>query len=189
MELSSDNLFSFVIRRYKQKENKDSRESNLRFLKRQNSPKKEEKIIKSFEFVKYFHALIINNSNISNILYNSVNPFIKECFDNLEFLSITNNYIRNLDFILHLPNLFFLDLFGNPLEEFNALNNKNLFGYLRLSIELFNEKKVLNIFDLKCGILDIDLKDKNTMRIFNMNNNNISMINNEVIYIIYKIKN
>ena len=189
MELSSDNLFSFVIRRYKQKENKDSRESNLRFLKRQNSPKKEEKIIKSFEFVKYFHALIINNSNISNILYNSVNPFIKECFDNLEFLSITNNYIRNLDFILHLPNLFFLDLFGNPLEEFNALNNKNLFGYLRLSIELFNEKKVLNIFDLKCGILDIDLKDKNTMRIFNMNNNHISMINNEVIYIIDKIKN
>ena len=189
MELSSDNLFSFVIRRYKQKENKDSRESNPRLLKRQNSPKKEEKIIKSFEIVKYFHSLIINNSNISNILYNSVNPFIKECFDNLEFLSITNNYIRNLDFILHLPNLFFLDLFGNPLEEFNALNNKNLFGYLRLSIELFNEKKVLNIFDLKCGILDIDLKDKNTMRIFNMNNNHISMINNEVIYIIDKIKN
>ncbi len=190
MELSSDNLFAFVIRRYKQKENKNSRGQSPRMQMtiKQNSPKKDEKIIKNNKVINYFHALIINNSNISNVLYNSFDPFIKECFNNLEFLSIANNYIRNLDFLQHLPNLFFLDLFGNPLEEINALNNKNIFGYLRLSIESFNEKKILNIFDLKCSILEIYLKDKNTMKLFGTNNHHISMINNEVIYLIDLIK-
>ena len=187
MELSSDNLFAFVLRRYKQKENKNSREQSPKF---QNviKPKKEEKKLKNIEIINYFNGLIINNSNISNVLYNSIDPFINECFNKLEYLSITNNYIRNLDFILHLPNLFFLDLFGNPLDEFAALNIKNSFGYLRLSVESFNEKKILNIFDLKCGILDIDLKDKNTMRSFNINNHHICMINNEINYLIDKIK-
>ena len=187
MELSSDNLFAFVLRRYKQKENKASREQSPR-LQNNIKLKKEEKKIKTKEFIKYFHALIINNSNISNVLYNSIDSFINECFNKLEFLSITNNYIRNLDFILHLPNLFFLDLFGNPLDELTALNNKNIFGYLRLSVESFNEKKILNIYDLKCGIVDIDLKDKNTMRLFNMNNHHICMMNNEINYMIDKIK-
>ena len=191
MDLSSDNLFAFVLRRYRQKENKNSREQSPRMSisKKQYSPLKEENIIKNNKVINYFHALIINNSNISNVIYNSIDPFVNECFNNLEYLSITNNYIRNLDFLLHLPNLFFLDLFGNPLEELNALNNKNIFGYLRLSIEFFNEKKILNIFDLKCGILDIDLKDKNTMRLFINNNHHIGMINNEIIYMIDKIKN
>ena len=190
MELSSDNLFSFVLRRYRHKVNKDSREQSPRMniSIRQYSPKKDDNFYKNNDLIKYFHALIINNSNISNLLYNSVDPFINDCFNNLEFLSITNNYIRNLDFILKLPNLFFLDLFGNPLEELSALNNKNIFGYLRLSVEIFNEKKILNIFDLKCGIFDLDLKDKNTMRIFSMNNHHIGMINNEINYMIDKIK-
>ena len=125
---------------------------------------------------------------ISNILYNSIDPFVNECFNNLEYLSITNNFIRNLSFILNLPNLFFLDLFGNPLEELTALNYKNIFGYLRLSVELFNEKKLLNIFDLQCGILEIDIKDKVIFTIFNGNNHHICMMNNEVNYLIDKIK-
>ena len=188
MELSSDNLFAFVLRRYKQRENKKKQEENkFQIFIRQNSPK-DSKNHKNKEIINFFQALIINNSNISNVLYNSIDPFINECFDNLEYLSITNNYIRNLDFILKLPNLFFLDLFGNPLEELTALNNKNIFGYLRLSVESFNEKKILNIFDLVCGILDIDLKDKNTMKLFCLNNHHICMINNEINYMIDKIK-
>ena len=190
MELSSDNLFAFVLRRYRQKVNKDSREQSprMQISIRQYSPKKDDNFYKNTGLINYFHALIINNSNISNLLYNSVDPFINDCFNNLEFLSITNNYIRSVDFILKLPNLFFLDLYGNPLEELSPLNNKNIFGYLRLSVEIFNEKKILNIFDLKCGIFDLDLKDKNTMRIFSMNNHHISMINNEIIYMVDKIK-
>ena len=191
MELSSNNLFGFALRRYKQKKNKNNREEQIfKFQKisANNSPKKEPKKINNTEIINYFHALIINNSNISSILYNSVDPLINECFNNLEFLSITNNYIRNIDFILKLPNLFFLDLFGNPLEELTALNTKNIFGYLRLSIESFNEKKILNIHDLQCGIFDVDLKDKNNLKLFSNNNHHICMMNNEINLIIDKIK-
>ena len=81
-----------------------------------------------------------------------------------------------------------MDAFGNPLEDLSALNSKNIFGYLRLSVELFNEKKILEIFDLQCGILDMNLNDKNNMKIFNMNNHQICMINNDVNYLVDKIK-
>ena len=191
MELYSDNLFAFVLRRFRQKENKNKQEENKRFQMsiKTNSPQMGNKNYKNPELINYFHALIINNSNISSVLYNSIDPFINECFNNLEYLSITNNYIRNLDFILKLPNLFFLDLFGNPIEELAALNNKNIFGYLRLSIEFFNEKKILNIFNLICGILDIDLKDKNIIKLFSINNHHICLVNNEINYMIDKIKN
>ena len=190
MELTSDNLFGFVLRRYKQKENKKKQIQKFMLSKtiRKNTPNKEEKKISNKEIIKHFHALIINNSNISNILYNSIDPLINECFNNLEFLSIANNYIRNIDFIVKLPNLFYLDLFGNPLEELTALKKKNIFGYLRLSLEIFNEKKILNIYDLQCGIFDMELKDKNKTLIFSHNNHHICMINNEVNYIIDKIK-
>ena len=190
MELSSDNLFAFVLKKFKQKENKNKQDNTpiFKISRKKISPKKELKLNKS-DLINYFHAIIINYSNISNILYNSIDPFINECFNNLEFLSITNNYIRSLDFILNLPNLFFFDVFGNPLEDLSALNKKNIFGYLRLSIEAFNEKKILNIFDLQCGILDIELKDKNNMKTFFTNNHLICMINNEINYIIDKINN
>ena len=190
MELSSNNLFGFVLRRYKQKKNKAKEEQNYRFQlsSTQNSPKREQEKIDDKEIINYFHTLIINNSNISNILYNSVDPLINKCFDNLEFLSVTNNYIRNIDFILKLPNLFFLDLFGNPLEELTALNERNIFGYLRLSVEFFNEKKILSIHGLQCGIFDVDLKDKNNLRLFSNSNHHICMINNEINLMIDRIK-
>ena len=190
MELSSDNLSIFVFRRYKQRENKNKQDLPQKFKisKMVLNPKNTEKKENKQDIINYFNTLIINNSNISNFLYNSKDPFVNECFSNLEFLSIANNYIRSLDFIIHLPNLFFLDAFGNPLDDLTALNSKNIFGYLRLSVELFNEKKILEIFDLQCGILDINLNDKNNMRIFNMNNHQICMINNDVNYLIDKIK-
>ena len=156
-------------------------------LKRNTNEEEIKKSIDS-EIINYFHALLINNSNISNIIYNSIDPLVNECFNNLEYLSITNNLLRNLKFILNLPNLFFLDLFGNPLDDLTALNNKNIFGYLRLSVEEFNENKILNIFDLQCGILDLDLKDKTIMKMFHFNNHHICMSNNEINYIIDKIK-
>ena len=188
MELSTDNLFAFVLRRYKQKENKNKQVTIFKIGRRQISKNKEENKENRTDIIKHFHALIINNSNISNVLYNSIDSFIKECFNNLKYLSITNNYIRSLDFLLYLPNLYFLDIHGNPLEELEALNHKDIFGYLGLSIEVYNEKKILSIFDLKCGILEIDLKDKNTLRLFSVNNHHICMINNDVNYIIDKIK-
>ena len=190
MELTSYNLFNFALKRYKQKEYKNIQKQRFKFVKtiEEKSPKKEEKKINYKEIINYFHALLINSSNISNIIFNSFNPLIEECFNNLEFLSITDNYLRNIDFIVCLPNLFFLDLFGNPIEDFTALQTNNIFGYLRLSVEIYNEEKILSIHGLKCGILDIDLKDKNKIKIFSNNNHDICMINNEINLIIDRIK-
>ena len=189
MELTSDNLFLFIIKKYKYNEKrlkkKLSSENNKQIIKQICTSRTKDEQLK---IRKYIKGLIINNSNISNILYNTVDPFINDCYKNLEYLSITNNYIKNLDFIMKFPNLFYLDLYRNPLEELTALNNKNIFGYLRLSIELYNEKKILNIYNLQCGILDIELKNKKYLKIFNMHNNHICLLNNQIQYFIDKIK-
>ena len=102
----------------------------------------------------------------------------------MEYLSLTNNFLINLNFIINFPDLFYLDVFGNPLEEFEALNYKNTFGYLRLTVESFHEKNLLNIFGLNCSILEIDIKDRNVCKAFKLNNPNIMMINNEIKYYI-----
>ena len=189
MELTSDNLFLFIIKKYKYNEKrlkkKLSSENNKQIIKQICTSRTKDEQLK---IRKYIKGLIINNSNISNIVYNTVDPFINDCYKNLEYLSITNNYIKNLDFIMKFPNLFYLDLYRNPLEELTALNNKNIFGYLRLSIELYNEKKILNIYNLQCGILDIELKNKKYLKIFYMHNNHICLLNNQIQYFIDKIK-
>ena len=132
---------------------------------------------------KYFIMIILNESNISNFIYNSsLNQKINICFNNLEYLSITDNYLINLNFILNLPELFYLDAYGNPLEEFEALNYKNIFGYLRLTVDNFHEKKILAISGLNCSILDFYIEDKTILRIFKINNPNIMMLNNEILY-------
>ena len=134
---------------------------------------------------KYFIMIILNESNISNFIYNSSrNLKIKLSFNNLEYLSLTNNYLINLNFIINLPELYYLDVFGNPLEEFEALNIKNIFGYLRLTVESFHEKKILAINGLNCSILDLDINDKAILRLFKLNNPNIMMLNNEILYYI-----
>ena len=148
-------------------------------LSQVNQPKKEENI------EKYFTMIILNESNISNFIYNSsLNQKIISCFNHLEYLSITNNYLINLNFIISFPDLFYLDVYGNPLEDFDALNSKTIFGYLRLTPEKFHEKNILSICGLNCSILDIDIKDKNVLRYFKINNPNIMMLNNEIIYYI-----
>jgi hypothetical protein len=138
----------------------------------------------------YFKKIImLNESNISNFIYNSINPKIVTCFNNLRYLSITNNYLINLNFILRMPDLFYLDVFGNPLDDFSSLNRKNIFGYLRLSVDKFHENKILNLSGLNCGILDIEIKDRITMKLFRINNPNIFMINNEINYYIDRLSN
>ena len=189
MELTSDNLFLFILRKYNYRENKLKKQFILENNKLKN---KQSLIIKDKDdkskIKKYSKCLIINSSNISNLLYNSSDPFINECYKNLEYLSITDNYIKNIDFIINLPNLFYLDLYHNPLEDLTALNNKNIFGYLRLSIELYNERKILNIHNLQCGILDVELKQKKYLKIFNTHSNHVCMLNNQIQYFIDQIR-
>jgi len=133
--------------------------------------------------------IMLNESNIANFIYNSINPKIVICFNHLQYLSITHNYLINLNFILRMPDLFYLDVFGNPLDDFSSLNRKNIFGYLRLSVDKFHENKILNLSGLNCAILDIEIKDKITMKLFRINNPNILMINNEINYYIDRLSN
>ena len=188
MDLTSNDLFCLIKKKIMDKIDKDKKPSlpsisitkRIEFLK---SQKKEENI------EKYFKGVILNISNISNFIYNSVNPKMHICFNNLEYLSITNNFLINLNFIVNFPDLFYLDVYGNPLDDFYSLNYKNIFGYLRLSVDKFHENKILAISGLNCAILDLDIKDKTILKAFKSNNKNILMFNNEINYYIDKIAN
>ena len=189
MDLTTNELFLLVKKKalYKMNEDKKPILPSITLKIKQdllNQQKKEE------NYENYSKKIIIlNESNISNFIYNSINPKIVMCFNNLKYLSITNNYLINLDFILGMPDLIYLDVFGNPLDDFSSLNKKNIFGYLRLSMDKFQENKILNLSGLSCAILDIEIKDRITMKLFRINNPNILMINNEIIYYIDRLSN
>ena len=186
MDLTSNDLYYTIKKKINEKKDKNKKPvlpsisitKRLEMLKQQ---KKEESI------EKYFKGIILNESNIANFIFNTVNPKIIKCFHNLEYLSITNNYLINLNFIINIPDLFYLDVYGNPLDEFSALNYKNIFGYLRLSVDKFHENKILTVTGLNCAILDIEIKDKNILKMFKSNNKNILMMNNKINYYIDKL--
>ena len=64
-------------------------------------------------------------SNKKNSIKKSDAPTVIENFvtldgkAKLEFLSLRNNSLRNIDFITELPNLFYLDLYQNAIEDFS----------------------------------------------------------------------
>ena len=136
---------------------------------------------------EYFHGIILNKFNISTIRHSPLTPFIKECFNNLEYLSLNNNHIRNLHFIKYLPNLYYLDMSDNPLEDIETLNIKNVFGYLKLSLERYSEKKILNVNGLYCGILELYLNDESLLTLFKNNNPFICLFNNRINYFYDKV--
>ena len=187
MNLTTNDLFLLVKKQvlYNLNENKNPILPSISIKTRQDLLKEQKKEENYENYSK--KIIMINESNIYNFIYNSINPKIIMCFDNLKYLSITNNYLNNLDFILRMPDLFYLDVFGNPIADFDSLNH--IFGYLRLSVDKFHENKILNLSGLNCAILDIGINDKVTMKLFGINNPNILMINNEVNYYIDKISN
>ena len=193
MDLTSNDIYYLINKKIKDKisKNKKSKPSlpsislakRIELLKQQKKEEQEQ----NEDYEKYFKGIILNESNITNFIYNSVNPNINKCFQNLEYLSIANNYLINLNFIINIPDLFYLDVFGNPLDDFNTLNYKNIFGYLRLSVDKFHENKILAVSELNCAILDLEIKDKAIMRVFKINNPNILMLNNEINYYVDKL--
>ena len=153
-------------------------------LKSRKKPKEKIYVPKEKEFIK---GMILNNFNVSSLKYTPLNPFMIECFNNLEYLSLKYNLIRNLHFIKYLPNLYYLDASNNPLEDIEILNIKNVFGYLKLSLESFNEKQILNINGLCCGILELHLYDESLMTIFKNNNPFICLFNDKINYFYDKV--
>ena len=104
MNITTDDIYSLVLK-YKKKKNQQ--EKNY----------EKEKILISDSILT--SGIIMNNSNISSIKFNSIDKNIIFNFQNLEYLSLKNNSLRNIDFIIKLPNLFYLDLFQNSIEDFS----------------------------------------------------------------------
>ncbi len=172
--MTSEKLFSLIQKKMSKKRKKNE-ENNKKTLITEND----------FQILTY--GIIFNNSYISKITFNSIEKNILYNFENLEYLSLTNNSIRNIDFIKHFPNLYYLDLYNNLIDDFSSLNKKNIFGYIRLSIDHFNEKKILQIHGLTAIMFDINLRDNQILKGLIYNNPNILMLNYKINYIIDKI--
>ena len=169
MNITSDIIYSLIEKKFHKKSEKENKKQN------------------NEEFELLTNGIIYNNSSISKLTFNSKEPKIIYNFENIEYLSLTNNYLRNINFIEYLPNIYYLDLFNNPIDDFSPLNIKNVFGYLRLSMDHFNENKVLQINGLTTVMFDIELKDTQLIKNITYNNPNIIMINQNINYIIDKV--
>ena len=176
MEITSEKLYSLIEKKMtKNKKKNEQNNNNNKTLITQND----------LQVLTY--GYIFNNSYISKITFNSMEKNILYNFENLEYLSLTHNSIRNIDFIKHFPNLYYLDLYKNSIDDFASLNKKNIFGYIRLSIDHFNEKKILQIHGLTAIMFDINLRDNQILKGLIYNNPNILMLNFKINYIIDKI--
>ena len=199
MELYIDKLFTIIKqKKFKQKINNKSifflkgnhsiNNLHKNKYKKTNKSNPKEKIdtllIKEKE---NFECIILNKSNISLIKHSLLTPFLKECLNNIQYLSLKYNHIRSLHFLKHLPNLYYLDISDNPLDDIDTLNYKNIFGYLKLSLERYSEKKILNINGLYCGIFELQLNDESLLTLFRNNNPFICLFNNKVNYFYDKV--
>ena len=197
MELYIDKLFT-IIKQKRLKKNVNNKSifflkgnhsiNNLKknnYTKSYNSNPKENILLNKEK--ENFECIILNKSNISLIKHSLLTPFLKECLNNIQYLSLKYNHIRSLHFLKHLPNLYYLDISGNPLDDIDILNYKNIFGYLKLSLERYTEKKILNINGLFCGIFELQLKDESLLSLFRNNNPFICLFNNKVNYFYDKV--
>ncbi len=105
----------------------------------------------------------------------------EKSFSKLEFLSIQNNNVTNIDFVKNLPNLWYFDVRNNPLKNYESLNIKNVFGFLGLPVDKYCEKRLLQVKRLCVGMISVNL-DQNLKKYFLSNNPNILIYNNELIY-------
>ena len=99
-------------------------------------------------------------------------------WDQIEYLSLRNSLIKNIDFILKMPNLFYLDLFQNPIENYTPFLTSNTFGYLCFSPPAnYFEQKILCIEKLNVFFLIADIKNHSNKKIFLQKNPNIMIFN------------
>ena len=169
MNITTDDIYSLVLK-YKKKKNQLKK-------KIENDKNSDSDLILT-------NGIIMNNSNISSIEFNSIDKNVIFNFQNIEYLSLKNNSLRNIDFITKLPNLFYLDLFQNSIEDFSSLLIKNIFGYLRITIDAFNEKKILTLKNLTINIFELQIHDEKLLKSLIIHNPNITLLNNKLNYMI-----
>ena len=132
------------------------------------------------------HKSLINTLILDLAKIYSIETNLK--WNQLEFLSLRNSLIKNIDFINNMPNLFYLDLFQNPIENYSPLLISNTFGYLCFSPPLhYFEQKILTIEKLNVIFLNADIKTSSNKKVFLQKNPNIMVFNNEIIDFDFKI--
>ena len=113
---------------------------------------------------------------------------IKNKWFQIEYLSLRNSLIKNIEFIINMPNLFYLDIFQNPIEAYTPLTSST-FGFLCFSPPLnYFEQKILSIEKLNVIFLIADIKDISIKKNFLQKNPNIMVLNDQIIDFEYKIK-
>jgi len=126
--------------------------------------------------LKYIKTLKLNNINIQKII--PQNKYL----NNLEFLSLENNKISEINFLEHLNFLWYLDLRSNPIQNYEILNRKNSFGFLGITIYNTNKDSILRLRNLQLGILYCNLENLHENEKFSFlvkNENNIFRVNNK----------
>lgn len=130
---------------------------------------------------------ILNSLNFNHLGISIFNT--NNLWSNIQYLSLRENYIKSLSFLKNFPNLFYLDLNGNPLEDYGLLNKFNTFGFLSLTApENYLEKKILIIKKLNVAILHLEIKKEENYYLFIYNNPNIIVLNNKFISFKEKLK-
>ena len=126
-----------------------------------------------------------NNSVINTLIFNTGKIYsfeIKNIYHQIECLSLRDSFIKNISFLLNFPNIYYLDLFGNPIENYKPLVKIGTFGFLCISPPLnYFEKIILSLKYLNVVILQAEIKDKGIYNNFLMRNPNILVFNNTII--------
>ena len=138
----------------------------------------------------------INNAQNNNSFYTIILDLAKlysieiriQWFQ-IEYLSLRNSLLKNIDFITNMPNLFYLDLYQNPIETFTPFLVSNSFGYLCFSPPSnYFEQKILSIEKMNAIFLIADIRNISIKKMFLQKNPNVMVINNDIIDFDYKIK-
>ena len=126
-----------------------------------------------------------NNLELNTIIFNNAQIYsfeIKNSFNQIECLSLRDNFIKNISFLLNFPNIYYLDLYGNPIENYKPLVKIGTFGFLCISPPLnYFEKIILSLKSLNVVILQAEIKDKGIYNNFLIRNPNILVFNNTII--------
>ncbi len=124
------------------------------------------------------YALYLNNCKILRFtIHYSI-------FANIQFLSLKNNQIKNINFLTSFTMLWYLNLKNNYIENFDVFNDVNCLGYLGISLNKFTEQNFFKNKKFNVGILEIDgtIEDLLRYNIFVFNStNNFLKVNDEII--------
>ena len=126
--------------------------------------------------------MILDNSKIFLFRLRSI-------FTQIECLSLQNNFIKDITFLKNLPNLYYLDLLGNHINNFKPLTKHGTFGFLSITpTKTFTDKKYINLKQLNIVILQVKIEEKSVYNNLIVGNPNIFVLNNDIIDFNKKVK-